>query len=87
VGRINTPEFAEELLAVGDADYIAMGRPLHADPYFPSKAKEGRTDEIQRCPACMSCSDQLGTNLPISCAINPRAGRERDLEIIPAPAP
>lgn len=87
VGRIDTPEFAEELLAVGDADYICMGRPLHADPDLPNKAKEGRSDEIQHCPSCMSCSDQLGTQLPISCAINPRAGRERELAITPAPVP
>jgi 2,4-dienoyl-CoA reductase-like NADH-dependent reductase (Old Yellow Enzyme family)/thioredoxin reductase len=84
VGRINTPDFAEELLAVGDADYISLGRALHADPFFPLKAQTGRADEIQRCPACMACSDQLGTQLPISCSINPRAGRERELAVIPA---
>ena len=33
----------------------------------------------------MSCSDQLATNLPITCAINPEAGNERDLAIKPAP--
>jgi len=31
----------------------------------------------------MSCSDQLATNLPITCAINPEAGRERELAIKP----
>ena len=49
------------------------------------KAKEGRVDDIRICPACMSCSDQLATNNPITCAINPEAGRESELKIKPAP--
>jgi 2,4-dienoyl-CoA reductase-like NADH-dependent reductase (Old Yellow Enzyme family) len=84
VGRINHPELAEEILAAGKADFIAIGRALHADPYWPLKAQEGRVEDIRICPACMSCSDQLGTNLPITCAINPEAGNERDLAIKPA---
>jgi len=85
VGRINHPELAEEILADGKVDFIALGRALHADPYWPLKAQEGRVEDIRICPACMSCSDQLGTNLPITCAINPEAGNERELSIKPAP--
>jgi 2,4-dienoyl-CoA reductase-like NADH-dependent reductase (Old Yellow Enzyme family)/thioredoxin reductase len=84
VGRINHPGLAEEILAAGKADFISLGRALHADPYWPIKAREGRVDDIRICPACMSCSDQLATNLPITCAINPEAGREGELKIKPA---
>lgn len=84
VGRINHPEVAEEILASGKADFVALGRALHADPYWPQKAKEGRADDIRVCPACMDCSDQLATHLPISCAINPEVGREAELAIKPA---
>ena len=84
VGRINHPDLAEEILASGKADFISLGRALHADPYWPLKAKEGRVDDIRICPACMSCSDQLATNNPITCAINPEAGRESELKIRPA---
>ncbi len=84
VGRINHPDLAEEILATGKADFISLGRALHADPYWPIKAREGRVDDIRICPACMSCSDQLATNLPITCAINPEAGREGELKIKPA---
>jgi 2,4-dienoyl-CoA reductase-like NADH-dependent reductase (Old Yellow Enzyme family)/thioredoxin reductase len=84
-GRINHPVLAEEILAAGKADFISLGRALHADPYWPLKAREGRIDDIRLCPACMSCSDQLATNLPITCAINPEAGREAELRIRPAP--
>jgi 2,4-dienoyl-CoA reductase-like NADH-dependent reductase (Old Yellow Enzyme family)/thioredoxin reductase len=84
VGRINHPDLAEEILAAGKADFISLGRALHADPYWPVKAQEGRVDDIRICPACMSCSDQLGTNMPITCAINPEAGRESELKMKPA---
>lgn len=85
VGRINHPDLAEEILAAGKADFISLGRALHADPYWPLKAREGRVEDIRICPACMSCSDQLATNNPITCAINPEAGRESELKIISAP--
>ncbi len=84
VGRINHPQLAEEILATGKADFISVGRALHADPYWPLKAQEGWAEDIRICPACMSCSDQLATNVPITCAINPEAGRERELSIKPA---
>lgn len=83
-GRINHPQVAEQILLEGGADFIALGRALHADPYWVSKARQGRVDDIRVCPACMSCSDQLATNLPISCSINPEMGRERELAIVPA---
>jgi 2,4-dienoyl-CoA reductase-like NADH-dependent reductase (Old Yellow Enzyme family)/thioredoxin reductase len=81
VGRINHPDLAEEILATQKADFIAIGRALHADPYWPMKVQQGEVEGIRICPACMSCSDQLATNLPITCAINPEAGRERELAI------
>jgi 2,4-dienoyl-CoA reductase-like NADH-dependent reductase (Old Yellow Enzyme family)/thioredoxin reductase len=81
VGRINHPDLAEEILAQKKADFIAIGRALHADPYWPLKAQTGQLDDIRICPACMSCSDQLATNFPITCAINPEAGREREMVI------
>ncbi len=84
VGRINRPELAEEILATQKADFISIGRALHADPYWPMKAQNDQIDDIRVCPGCMSCSDQLATNLPITCALNPEAGRERELAIKPA---
>lgn len=87
VGRINHPQVAEEILASGKADFIALGRALHADPNWVSKAREGKIEDIRICPACMSCSDQLATNMPISCAINPEMGREREFALKPAVQP
>jgi len=83
-GRINDPALAEEILQQGKSDFVSMARALHIDPEWPRKAREGRTDDIFRCPACMVCSDWLGTQLPSICALNPAAGRERELVIRPA---
>ncbi len=87
VGRINDPALAEEILQQGKADFILMGRPLHADPELPNKAMAGDVGAINKCPACMTCSDQLGTHLPIACMINPAAGREREFRVKPTEHP
>jgi len=83
-GRINDPEVAEKILEEGNADFISIGRALHADPYFLKKARDEKLEDIRKCPACMKCNDEVGTNLPISCSINPAAGREREFIIKPA---
>lgn len=55
VGRI-TPEIGEEALEKGQADIIAIGRGLIADPELPNKAAQGRVSEIILCNACGDCS-------------------------------
>jgi 2,4-dienoyl-CoA reductase-like NADH-dependent reductase (Old Yellow Enzyme family) len=55
VGRINTPEVAESILATrGDADMVAIGRGLIADPHWANKAEQGEVDEIRPPVACDS---------------------------------
>lgn len=75
VGKISDPSFAEEVLARGDADFIALGRALIADPRWPEKAREGRFDEIRRCIYCLMCLPQGGRDLArypsVSCSVNP----------------
>lgn len=82
--RINTPEVAEQILADGNADLISMARPLLADPDFVRKAREGRSDEINTCIACnQACLDHTFANKRASCLVNPRAGRETTLRLVP----
>jgi len=83
VGRIVTPEQAEEILRQGRADLIAIGRGLIADPEWPRKAQEGRENEIRHCISCQHCF-AVTTGVPLACAVNPAAGRERELKITPA---
>jgi 2,4-dienoyl-CoA reductase-like NADH-dependent reductase (Old Yellow Enzyme family)/thioredoxin reductase len=77
-GRINDPAVAEAILQEGRADFVTLGRALHADPEFPDKARAGRQDAIRPCVACLKCSDLLGANVPVSCLVNPAAARERE---------
>jgi 2,4-dienoyl-CoA reductase (NADPH2) len=78
VGRIHDPKLAERILQRGDADLIAMGRPLLADPELPNKARAGRFAEIRRCISCQHCIDSM-QNGRASCAVNPFTGRESEL--------
>jgi 2,4-dienoyl-CoA reductase (NADPH2) len=71
-GRIIDPRDAEQILATGKADFVAMTRPLIADPDLPSKAREGRIDEIRFCTACCRCYDDIFSDRFMSCSVNPQ---------------
>jgi 2,4-dienoyl-CoA reductase (NADPH2) len=79
VGRIHDPVRAERILADGRADFIAMGRPLLADPDLPRKLQSGRAHRIRKCISCENCIDAMEQRLSVDCAVNPRTGREREL--------
>jgi 2,4-dienoyl-CoA reductase (NADPH2) len=86
--RINDPAVAERVLAAGDADLVSMARPLLADPEFVVKAASGRADEINTCIACnQACLDLVFENQVATCLVNPRAGRETELNYLPTNAP
>ncbi|HHW57141.1 MAG TPA: FAD-dependent oxidoreductase [Clostridia bacterium] len=88
VGRINSPELAEEILSSDKADLVALGRPLVADPLFIEKAVSGRTKEIRRCLAChQGCFDELRGGRRFGCNINPSVGKEDEIEIPKSPTP
>ena len=83
--RINTPEIAESVLAAGDADLVALARPLLADPDFTAKAAAGRAGDINTCIACnQGCLDLIFGTDAATCLVNPRAGREVDFPAGPA---
>ncbi|MFE3171410.1 FAD-dependent oxidoreductase [Amycolatopsis sp. NPDC059090] len=82
--RINLPHVAEQALADGDADLVSMARPLLADPDWIRKAETGRADEINTCIACnQACLDHAFSRKPVSCMVNPRAGHETTLNLLP----
>lgn len=83
--RINMPDVAEKILADGHADMVSMARPFLADPEFPKKALEGRTDEINTCIACnQACLDHVFARKTASCMVNPRACNELEINSLPA---
>ena len=75
VGRIHDVEFAERILSDGSADFVAMGRPLIADPNLAKKSRVGDVESIRRCISCQNCIDSM-EEVRMGCAINPRAGHE-----------
>ncbi|CCH33115.1 NADPH-dependent 2,4-dienoyl-CoA reductase [Actinosynnema sp. NPDC047251] len=82
--RINMPQVAEEVLARGDADLVSMARPFLADPEWVRKAETGRADEINTCIACnQACLDHTFALKKASCMVNPRAGNETTLTLLP----
>lgn len=77
VGRITTPASAEALLTRGDADAVALGRALLADPDWVAKAAADRPGAIRPCIATVQgCAGMLQHGDPISCSVNPDVGRE-----------
>ena len=60
VGRINNAKLADELIAGGKCDMVAIGRAQIADPDWCNKSKEGREDEIRMCIGCtQGCYDKV----------------------------
>ncbi|MEE9911822.1 MAG: FAD-dependent oxidoreductase [Deltaproteobacteria bacterium] len=85
VGRINDPLLAEEVIAAGKADLVAMGRASLADPELPNKAASGRIDDINACIGCLQgCIGRISLYQPATCMVNPTLGRETELQIKPA---
>lgn len=97
VGGINAPEQMEEIIARGEADYIALGRQSLADPELANKAAAGQADRIRRCLRCFKCfpgSPEEGyTDLPFTsnelarhvgaCTVNPLANLPFDPLTLP----
>ena len=75
VGRIRTPQLANQILEEKKADLISMGRALIADPELPIKALQGREEEILLCLSCNRCIQSIRKG-PLQCAVNPETGRE-----------
>lgn len=74
--RINNPALAEEILQNNRADLITVARGFLADPEWGKKARQGRTENIRKCIACMHCLGKLFEGQPVECAVNPQCGRE-----------
>ena len=91
IGALNDPAHMERILAEGQADLIAVGRALLADPELPNKALLGKEDDITPCIRCTQCISnnfvpyvKYATKLT-RCSVNPMTGRELDIRTLPRP--
>ncbi|MCF8106697.1 MAG: NADH:flavin oxidoreductase [Desulfohalobiaceae bacterium] len=66
-GRIPTAEVAEDILQRGEADVVAIARPILCDPYWPRKYKEGREKDIVKCIYCNQCREAEGAFEEVTC--------------------
>jgi 2,4-dienoyl-CoA reductase-like NADH-dependent reductase (Old Yellow Enzyme family)/thioredoxin reductase len=85
-GSVPNPELAENILAEGKGDFIALGRPLWADPRWPQKAMEGRPEDIRPCircnDGCLARGDHQAKT--IACSVNIATCREEEFRITKA---
>lgn len=78
VGSIMNIRQAEEIVASGKADFVAMCRPLLADPMMPRKYALGKEDDHRPCLRCQYCGLRLMIPAVINCAVNPFLGNETE---------
>ncbi len=88
-GSITMPDLAEEVLEQGKGDFIALGRPLWADPQWPKKVMEGRPEDVKPCircnDGCLARGDHLAKT--ISCTVNPTICRAEEFKVTTAESP
>ncbi len=81
------PEVAEAALADGDADFVAMGRRLLADPDLPNKLAEDRLAEVRPCIYQYRCIGNIFLNTHVACVARPETARDAELDITPTDTP
>jgi hypothetical protein len=75
VGRLGDPATAAAAVAGGKADFVALGRPLIADPEWVNKLRRG--EPARRCLACNTCVNEMRSGAKLGCVVNAAVGRER----------
>lgn len=77
---IRSPKQAELQLKEGCQDFISLGRPLIADPYWAKKVKNGNENLVKRCVCCLYCFESMMNGAYKythgKCSVNPFVGRE-----------
>ena len=82
-GSITVPEEAEEFIASGKCDMVALGRTILADAHWANKAKAGK--RVVPCIRCNVCYHQLWLAGPLWCSVNPYLLHEAEQDL-PIPA-
>jgi dimethylamine/trimethylamine dehydrogenase len=76
VGRFTSPDRMVSQINRGVQDFIGAARPSIADPFLPSKIREGREDEIRECIGCNICRAANNEGVGLRCTQNPTMGEE-----------
>jgi 2,4-dienoyl-CoA reductase-like NADH-dependent reductase (Old Yellow Enzyme family)/NADPH-dependent glutamate synthase beta subunit-like oxidoreductase len=88
VGKIIVPDFADQVISQGQADFVALGRALLADSQWANKARQKRFEEIRACISCLNCFDFFSQpknrRKGLRCSVNPALLREKEFVLKPA---
>jgi dimethylamine/trimethylamine dehydrogenase len=76
VGRYTSPDSIVSAIQRGVMDFVGAARPSIADPFLPTKIKEGRVEDIRECIGCNICVTGDTRFVPIRCTQNPTMGEE-----------
>ena len=87
VSGFGTMAEAEEALAEGKCDFVAIARAFIADPDMMNKAMKGNEDDVVPCVKCMRCHDTAVFGHQFGCTVNPKVGLENHIEKIEAQGP
>ena len=80
-GRLGDPKHIEAVLDLGQASYVALGRPLVADPDLPRKLAAGHPEQVLACGSCLQgCLASVKAGKGIGCIVNPEVGHEGEPE-------
>ena len=69
VGQLGGQGLAQRVLDAGQADLVALGRQLIADPDAARKVLAGRESELRACTECFGCFASIRKG-PVRCTVN-----------------
>lgn len=78
-GSITVPEEADEFIASGKCDMVALGRTILADPHWVNNARDGKP--VNPCIRCNVCYNQLFNSKELACSVNPYLLHEAEQDL------
>lgn len=83
-GKMDDPDVAEQAVASGATDGVAIARGSLADPHFAKKLEMGRPETIHPCISCQNCIKSNFAMGSVMCSVNPNTTQELTYQLSPA---
>lgn len=85
IGGIGSLKEADEIIASGKADFVAISRAFIADPQLIPKSISGHEEDVVPCIKCMRCHDSTVYGHFLQCSVNPTIGIMQHLDSMIVP--
>lgn len=85
IGGIGSLADADEIIASGRGDFVAISRALIADPELIPKSLAGNDKDVVPCVKCMRCHDTAVFGNYFQCTVNPTIGMSHQLDTMVRP--